>query len=367
MEASPLAGWTVGITADRRWEEQAGLLERRGARTLHGPSIDTRPVELDEGLERATEAVIADPPDLVVLHTALGTRGWLAAADSLGRGDQLLAVLQAATVVARGPKAVGAATTAGFEVAWSAPSETAAEIVAHLVDEGIEGRRVAVQRDGAPTPDLADALAGAGAEVVNVPVYRWQPPPDPTKAVRLAEATAEHRVDAVTFTSSPALESFIDLAVDAGLGAVVLNALNGPVVPVCVGPVCGATARRVGIQDPVEPIRGRLGAMVQALVHAAQQRRRRLRIGALDVVLQGTLVLTGGHEIDLPVRERRVLSLLAERPGAVVAKTELLRRAWDTSPDPHAVEVTVGRLRKRLAATGLGVEAVPRRGYRLVA
>jgi uroporphyrinogen-III synthase len=367
MEPSVLSGWTVGVTADRRWEEQAALLERRGARVLHGPSIDTRPVELDEGLERATEDVIRDPPEIVVLHTALGTRAWLAAADSLGLGDELLAVLQASTVLARGPKAMGAATTAGFDVAWSAPSETSSEIAAHLRAEGIEGTRIAVQRDGAPTPFLAEALAAAGADVVDVPVYRWQRPADPSRAIRLIEATVEHRVDAVTFTSSPALECFVELADEAALRPALIDAFNGPVVPVCVGPVCGASAMRVGIEHPVEPIRGRLGAMVQALAHEAERRRHHLQVGAVDVVLQGALVLVGDHEVDLPVRERRVLSILAERPGVVVGKTELLRRAWTTPPDPHAVEVAVGRLRKRLATTGLRVEVVPRRGYRLVA
>jgi uroporphyrinogen-III synthase len=364
MDRGALAGWTVGITADRRWEEQAGLLERRGARVLHGPSIDTRPVELDEGLERAIDVVIADPPELVVLHTALGTRGWLAAADALGRGDQLLAVLQAATVYARGPKAVGAATTAGFDVEWSAPSETSGEIVAHLRALGVDGRRIAVQRDGAPVPFLADALVAAGAEVVDVPVYRWQPPADPTKAVRLAEAVVDHRVDAVTFTSRPALECFLELTAEVDG---VVAALNGPVAAVCVGPVCGAAARAAGIAEVVEPNRGRLGAMVQALAHEAERRQQRLVVDAVEVVLQGTLVVVGEHQVDLPTRERRLLSALAERPGAVVGKTELLRRAWTTPPDPHAVEVAVGRLRKRLATTGLRVEVVPRRGYRLVA
>jgi uroporphyrinogen-III synthase len=364
MERGALAGWTVGITADRRWEEQAGLLERRGARVVHGPSIDTRPVELDEGLERAIDAVIDDPPELVVLHTALGTRGWLAAADALGRGDRLLAVLQEATVYARGPKAVGAATTAGFDVEWSAPGETSAEIVAHLGDLGVVGRRIAVQRDGAPTPFLADALAAAGAEVVDIPVYRWQSPTDPTRAQRLAEAVVEHRVDAVTFTSRPALECFFDLADDV---ARVVDALNGAVVPVCVGIVCGAAAVDIGLLDPVIPIRGRLGAMVQPLAHEAERRRRHVQVGSVDAVLQGAMLLVGEQQVDLPIRERRLLSVLAERPGAVVGKTELLRRAWTTPPDPHAVEVAVGRLRKHLADTGLRVEVVPRRGYRLVA
>jgi uroporphyrinogen-III synthase len=367
MEPAALSGWTVGVTADRRREEQAELLARRGARVVHGPTIHTLPVELDDGLEQAIERVVAEPPDIVVLHTAVGTRAWLAAAESLGRGEALLAVLRTTTVIARGPKAAGAAVTAGFDVHWSAPGETSAEIVVHLREVGVTGRRVVVQRDGAPVAHLAAALAAEGADVVDVPVYRWQAPADPGPAARLAEATADQRVDAVTFTSSPGLEGFLAAAAGAGVAAEVLDALNGPVVAACVGPVCAATAIREGITHPVVPHRSRLGAMVQALVREAGERKRVTRVGPVAVLLQGALVVVGDREIDLPVRERRLLGVLAERPGVVVAKAELLRRAWNTSPDPHAVEVAVGRLRKRLAPTGLGIEAVPRRGYRLVA
>jgi DNA-binding winged helix-turn-helix (wHTH) protein len=38
---------------------------------------------------------------------------------------------------------------------------------------------------------------------------------------------------------------------------------------------------------------------------------------------------------------------------------------WHGAADDHAVEVTVGRLRRRLDGV-LRVETVPRRGYRLV-
>ena len=44
MKMGPLAGYTIGVTADRRAEEQAQLLERRGARVLHGPTIRTLPL-----------------------------------------------------------------------------------------------------------------------------------------------------------------------------------------------------------------------------------------------------------------------------------------------------------------------------------
>jgi len=85
-----LGGFTVGITADRRADEQAELLERRGAKVVHGPTIRTLPLADDDSLRATTLAVIERPPDVVVLTTGIGTRSWFAAAESRGLGDQLL-------------------------------------------------------------------------------------------------------------------------------------------------------------------------------------------------------------------------------------------------------------------------------------
>jgi uroporphyrinogen-III synthase len=58
--------------------------------------------------------------------------------------------------------------------------------------------------------------------------------------------------------------------------------------------------------------------------------------------------------------------MLAEADGAVVSKARLLQEAWpDESADEHVVEVTVGRLRRRLGAHGEAIQTVSRRGYRL--
>ncbi len=68
----PLAGYTVGVTADRRADEQIKLLAGRGAECLHGPVIKTHPLGSEEDLRTATEAVIVEPPALAVLTTGLG-------------------------------------------------------------------------------------------------------------------------------------------------------------------------------------------------------------------------------------------------------------------------------------------------------
>ena len=81
-------------------------------------------------------------------------------------------------MLARGPKVRGAIRAAGLTDAWSPESESSAEVLEHLLDEGVEGRRIAVQLHGEPLPGVVEALRGGRPEVVGVPVYRWEPPAD---------------------------------------------------------------------------------------------------------------------------------------------------------------------------------------------
>ena len=186
--AQHLDGFTVGVTADRRWDEQAELLQRRGATVVHGPAIRTLPLVSDPRLLAVTEELVAHPPDVLVANTAIGVRAWLSEAESHGRGDALVDALRRARIVARGPKAAGAVHAAGLDVAWRAPTETLDELRDRLLADGVAGARVAFQRDGDDAgegtegaggvegggdgPGLAGRLRAAGAEVVEVPVYR---------------------------------------------------------------------------------------------------------------------------------------------------------------------------------------------------
>ena len=104
----PLAGFTVGVTASRRAEEFATLLERRGASVMHAPAIRIIPLADDAELERVTAAIIAAPPEITVATTGIGFRGWIEAADGWGRAEELGRALGASRLLARGPKATGA-------------------------------------------------------------------------------------------------------------------------------------------------------------------------------------------------------------------------------------------------------------------
>ncbi len=367
MPLGQLRGFTVGVTADRRHEEQAELLVRLGAKVVHAPAVRTLPLAHDDGVATATRELIDNPPDVVVATTGVGMRGWVAAAESLGLDGALLDALRDARVLARGPKAAGAAVAAGLHVTWRAQSEQAEEVLSHLSERSLRGVRIAVQRDGAPVPHLASALRGHGADVVDVPVYAWMAPDDPSQLVRLITAAAAGRIDAITFTSPPAVWNTFDLADGAGMGRDLREALRARVTVACVGPVTARNVYEQGVDPVVQPQRGRLGAMVAALASAMSDRRLSLALCGRPAVLQGALLAGPTGEVLLTDRERALLAQLSEKPGTVVSKDRLLREVWlGEGADTHAVETAVGRLRLRLAEVGGAIETVPRRGYRLV-
>lgn len=91
-----LAGCVIAVTADRRFKELAGALERRGATVEHAAALEVVPHLDDESLVECTRAILANPPDVVVATTGIGFRGWIEAADAVGLADELLDVLGAA-------------------------------------------------------------------------------------------------------------------------------------------------------------------------------------------------------------------------------------------------------------------------------
>lgn len=368
-ELPPLAGFTVGITADRRRDELAGLLARRGAKVVHGPSIATEYLHDDAGLRAATEALVAVPPAYVVGNTGIGLRAWIGAAETWGLQEVLVGALRAATLLARGPKVAAALGAHDLEPAKRADSEQLDELEAWLLERGVAGARVAVQLHGDQGLAMCQRLRGAGADVIEIPVYRWLLPADIGPARRLIEGACEGRVDAITFTSAPAVRNLFRIADDAGTGDRLRAALRTRVVPACVGPVCAAPLVAEGIEVPVAPEVGRLGLMVRALSDHLAATRCELVLAGVPVTLSGSLAIMGEGRapLELPARERAVLDALAASPGSVVSPGALLARVWGSpNGDPHLVETTVARLRRRLGPAGKGIVTLRRRGYRLV-
>ena len=358
----------VGVTADRRWAEQAELLERRGAEVVHGPTISTAYLGSDDTLRRATEAVIAARPDYLVATTGIGMRAWFEVAETWDLAERLRDALASTRVAARGAKAAATVQAVGLAL-WSVPdSERLTDLVTQLLTEPLAGRTVAFQHYGERDAAAVERLVGAGAVVVEVPIYRWRLPDDVAPAERLVDAICRGAIDAVTFTSAPAIQHLVTIADLTGRATALLDAFNDRgVVAACVGPVCADGARRAGILDPVAPPRGRMGLLVRSVSDALCQRAQHLVLAGTDVTVQGGRLCVEGVAVDLPPRERAVLQVLLSRRGVVVPKPALLKAVWDDDGNDHALEAAVGRLRARLGAGGGAIRAVRARGYLLEA
>jgi uroporphyrinogen-III synthase len=359
----PLAGFTVGVTAARRAEELGALLERRGAAVLRAPALRIVPLPDDTELEAATRSLLNNPPDLAIATTGIGFRGWVEAADGWGIGEALLDALRSATVLCRGPKARGAVRAAGLVDAWSPPSESSAEVLEYLLDVGVDGKRIAVQLHGEPLPDMVEALECAGAEVVEIPVYRWMPPADIAPLDRLTDAVLVGAVDALTFTSAPAAASMLARAAERGLFDKLVAALRGAVLVVCVGPVTAAPLEARDVRT-VQPKRSRLGAMVRELEAEAPHMARSFPVAGHWLELRGHAVLVDGELRAVAPACMALLRALGRRPGRVVSRAELLRVLPGGGDDEHAVETAMARLRSALGQVRL-VQTVVKRGYRL--
>ena len=261
----PLAGYRIGVTAARKVEEQVTLLERRGAVVVRASALSTEPPQVDlAALRQVTERVVEGPVDLVLATTGIGMRSWFAAADVWGLADALVEALTGAEILARGPKTVGALRRRGLQETWAAQSEELAEMIRHLEGRDLNGCRIVLQEHGQSLSTLADTLRGRGAEVTAAAIYRIAPTDEPLLLRALLDAVCRREVDAVTFTSAPAVSALMQEAEATGRRDAVVAAFRGPVLASCVGPVTAAAFEVWGVPS-VFPERSRLAAMVKQL------------------------------------------------------------------------------------------------------
>lgn len=362
FDVAPLAGYTVGVTAARRADELGALLERKGATVIQAPAIRIVPLPDDAELLAATKRLVTEPVDVVVATTGIGFRGWIEAAEGWGLGSRLLDCLGRAKLLSRGPKAKGAVRAAGLTEAWSPDSESNAELLEYLLRSGVDGQRIAVQLHGEPLPYFVRTLREAGAEVVEVPVYRWTGPVDPAPLHRLLDAVLARQVDALTFTSAPAAASVLQVARDTDRFAALVDALREDVLVLGVGSITAGPLVDLGI-PVVQPARARIGAMARELTLTLPERAVRLRIAAREIEVRGQAVVVDGELRPVAPAPMAVLRALVGARGRVVSRKDLLA-ALPGGGEEHAVETAIGRLRTALGEPRL-VCTVVKRGYRI--
>jgi uroporphyrinogen-III synthase len=265
-ERRALSGLTLVSFESRRAVEIAELIRRHGGTPVSAPSMREVPLEASREAEEFLRRLERGAVDVVLLLTGVGTRALVAALAPRCPRGRLVEMLRRTTIVARGPKPVAALRELDLTATVLVPEpNTWREILAALDAAGpVAGRCVVVQEYGRSNADLLDALRARGADVLPVPVYRWDYPEDqgPLRAgvARLADGT----VDLALFTSARQVDHVIETA--SRLGRLDnLFATARRVVFASIGPVCSEALQAHGLPVDLEPDHPKMGQLITAV------------------------------------------------------------------------------------------------------
>ena len=260
-----MRGKKVALLETRLSPQMADLITRRGGLPVLAPALAELP-DLDPDRIAALVASFAtEPPRLVIFQTGVGTQALFAATDALGITGKLLAALAAAVIAVRGPKPTGVLRGRGVRIDLSAADPfTTAEVMAAVAAVPLAGARVVVQRYGVTNSELDAALKAKGAEIVEIPTYRWSLPSDAGPLTALLDALDRREIDAVAVTNAAQVYNLFALAEKNGRGEALRAGLNRTLVA-SVGPVVSATLRKFGIAIGLEARPPKMGPLISAL------------------------------------------------------------------------------------------------------
>jgi uroporphyrinogen-III synthase len=361
----PLVGYTVAVASERRRHDVAGVIEATGARTVSVQAVRAFTPADDTELRAATARCLAAPVDDLLVTSAFGFRAWIRCAQRFGQADALVARFARARLLASNPRAADALRELDLHEIWSTAGSVTEDLFRYLMAQPQHGRRLVVQSDTLAVADLCQALRATGAEVIEAPTFRCEPPDYSNLLRRLADQVLNRLVDALVVIGPECATNALDqAAADRRLDAL-LNALASEVPALSPGPVSAwpLVARGVPVRVPARPYLDDLVRLLTAVVPAHSVRvdgeRYRLEVRGQAVVLDGELIPVQPGPI-------AVLRVLARQPGRIHSVADIRQASpqW-AGTDDHAIEMAVSRLRRALRRPDL-VQTVMKRGYRLL-
>jgi uroporphyrinogen III methyltransferase/synthase len=140
------------------------------------------------------------------------------------------------------------------------------------------GRRVVVTRSRAQASEFVALLEEQGAEVIEFPTIRIEPPAD-LGPLKESVSRAGERFDWIVFTSVHAVEAFFDALSQSGLDS---RALAGCRVA-AIGPATAERLAQYGIRADLQPGMFTTAALVEALASAGDLKGRRVLCPRSDI------------------------------------------------------------------------------------
>lgn len=267
---STLSGFTVAAFESRMAAEMTRLIERYGGTPLVTPAL--REVPLDDnsaalkfGVRLTTERI-----DILILLTGVGTTALFDLLKSRYPWSSIVAALKQTAIVARGPKPVAALKALQLHPTLTVPEPNTWIDLISTLDEyrPVKGLRVAVQEYGASNPDLLQALKERGAEVFQVPIYKWALPEDLAPLHRTLDHIIAGQVQVLLITNAAQVEHVMQIVEQDGKVELFRAALKKMVIG-SIGPTASEHLRHHGWPIDLEPSHPKMGVLIKEVAERA--------------------------------------------------------------------------------------------------
>lgn len=267
---SNLSGLTVAAFESRMAAEIARLIERYGGTPLVAPAL--REVPLDDnsaalkfGVRLTTERI-----DILILLTGVGTTALFDLLKSRYPWSSIVAALKQTAIVARGPKPVAALKAFQLHPTLTVPEPNTWVDLISTLDEyrPVKGLRVAVQEYGATNPDLLQALKERGAEVFQVPIYKWALPEDLAPLRRTLDHIIAGQVQVLLITNAAQVEHVMQIVTQDGNVEPFRAALKKMVIG-SIGPTASEHLRHHDWPIDLEPSHPKMGVLIKEVAERA--------------------------------------------------------------------------------------------------
>ncbi len=312
-EAVNTAGFNgAGVVSfeSRLAQVMAESIAKKGGRPVLAPSLQEIPLEKNPEAFAFAEKLLAGQIDLVIFMTGVGTRLLLDILSTRYPREKIIEALSRVTTVARGPKPVRALTENRIPITLTIPEPNTWFEILETLDLSrrsisLAGRTVAIQEYGIPNEELVKGVKKRGANVIQVPVYRWALPDDRAPLESGIREIIEGKVQIALFTNAAQIRHVIRVASELGLERPFREALR-KVVIASVGPTCSEAIRESGFGVDFEPSHPKMGQLVAETAAGAQELIEEKKMG-----LRPTVVLQpreeGAEEREIRRRESTFL------------------------------------------------------------
>jgi uroporphyrinogen-III synthase len=258
----------IAILESRLGEQLSDLVKKRGGVPFHAPALAELPDLDPEKIRTLVQSLEQQPAKLFIFQTGVGTRALFAVLDTLRVSGNFMQMLEKAIVAARGPKPTGALRARGVRIDRSAADPfTTKEVLLSIGDVPLEKSRVIIQRHGSVNIELDRALEARGAQVAEIPTYRWSLPADTGPLESLVGALERGEIHAAVFTNAEQARNLFAVAAKLDREASLKSALNRTLVA-SIGPVASAALRELSVNVGLESKPPKLGALMSALESA---------------------------------------------------------------------------------------------------